>query len=145
MSADNEKALETLTIRADDGSISGNFMRLGATVTDLFVKDSKGDSLDVVTGFDDRSQYLVGRPTYFGASIGRVGNRIKNGQFRLPGGGDLVSLTKNHGKRPTQGHWIRIRLILDLQASTACTEARSATTGRSGLWPNRRRTASPSP
>ena len=113
MSADNEKALETLTIRAEDGSISGNFMRLGATVTDLFVKDSKGNSLDVVTGFDDRSQYLVGRPTYFGASIGRMGNRIKNGQFRLPGGGDLVSVTKNHGKA-----WRRHRTTLGIPTDT---------------------------
>lgn len=66
-------ALQTISLEAEDGSIRGNFMRVGACITDLFVKDKNGDWLDVVTGFDDRSKYLEEPPSYFGAVIGRYG------------------------------------------------------------------------
>lgn len=55
---------------------------LGATITKLVVK---GDpDIDVVLGFDDASQY-VKSSTYFGATVGRVANRIAGARFVLEG------------------------------------------------------------
>ncbi len=73
---------ETLTIEAPDGSISANFIRAGAHITNLFVKDKAGVFRDIILGYDDRSLYLSDPAhPYFGPVVGRYANRIKNGAF----------------------------------------------------------------
>ena len=56
----------------------------GAILTGLEVPDRNGKSGDVVLGFDDLASYLGGG-AYFGATVGRVGNRIRNATFELEG------------------------------------------------------------
>jgi aldose 1-epimerase len=58
----------------------------GATVQKIWAPDSRGRRADVVLGFKTLEEYEVvpGRP-YFGATIGRYGNRIKDGTFTLDG------------------------------------------------------------
>jgi aldose 1-epimerase len=56
----------------------------GTTVTELHVPDKSGKMADVVAGFENLEGYIKGSP-YFGATVGRVANRIKNGQFTLEG------------------------------------------------------------
>lgn len=56
----------------------------GATVTSIIVPDSAGQAGDVVLGFDSLSGYL-NDPPYFGAIVGRYGNRIAKGRFKLDG------------------------------------------------------------
>src|ERR1022692_4251625 len=56
----------------------------GAILTSLEVPDRDGLPADVVLGFDDLGGYLSGSP-YFGATVGRVGNRIRNATFELEG------------------------------------------------------------
>jgi hypothetical protein len=53
-------------------------------VTVLKVPDRTGQLGDVVLGFDNLDAYLKGHP-YFGALIGRYGNRIAKGAFKLNG------------------------------------------------------------
>lgn len=61
----------------------------GGTLTSLLVPDRSGQLGDVVLGFDDVSGYqspaFRKANPYFGALIGRYGNRIKNGKFSLDG------------------------------------------------------------
>src|SRR5687767_5996585 len=57
----------------------------GGAVVSLKVPDRKGKLDDVVLGFDTLSGYLQGGNPYFGALIGRYGNRIANGKFSLEG------------------------------------------------------------
>jgi aldose 1-epimerase len=64
----------------------------GATLTRLFVPDRKGQLADVVLGFDTLEGYVQGR-AFFGATIGRVANRIRAGKFTL--NGQTYELTKN--------------------------------------------------
>lgn len=56
----------------------------GAIVTELHVPDSKGQFRDVVLGFDTLDGYRGEHP-YFGATVGRVANRIAGAEFLLDG------------------------------------------------------------
>ncbi|WP_296257477.1 MULTISPECIES: aldose epimerase family protein [unclassified Pseudomonas] len=56
----------------------------GGTLQSLLVPDKHGKTEDVVLGFDDLNGYLNGTD-YFGATIGRFGNRLADGKFSLDG------------------------------------------------------------
>jgi aldose 1-epimerase len=77
----------------------------GGTLTSLLVPDKNGKLGDVVLGFDNLSGYLnpafrKSNP-YFGALIGRYGNRIKGGKFTL--NGQTYTLAKNNGPNTLHG------------------------------------------
>jgi aldose 1-epimerase len=63
---------------------SVQIINYGATVTRLLVPDKDGKLGDVVLGFDNMDQYAEQSP-YFGAVVGRVGNRIAKGIFSIQG------------------------------------------------------------
>ncbi|MDO8542457.1 MAG: aldose epimerase family protein [Opitutaceae bacterium] len=65
----------------------------GGIIVRLFARDRKGRLGDVVLGFDTLAGYVAQSP-YFGCIIGRVGNRIANGQFTL--NGQTYTLAKNN-------------------------------------------------
>jgi len=56
----------------------------GTIITELHVPDRNGKLGNVVLGFDNLKQYLVGHP-YFGCTVGRVANRTAKGRFTLHG------------------------------------------------------------
>jgi aldose 1-epimerase len=56
----------------------------GATVVSLLVPDRHGHLDDVVLGYDTLEEYIAASP-YFGAVVGRYGNRIAKGRFTLDG------------------------------------------------------------
>jgi aldose 1-epimerase len=56
----------------------------GGAVVRLFAPDRKGRSADLVLGFDSVEGY-AGHGSFFGALIGRFGNRIAHGRFTLDG------------------------------------------------------------
>jgi aldose 1-epimerase len=72
----------------------------GATLTDLIVPDRSGKTVEVVLGYDKLEPYLAGVP-YFGATIGRVGNRIAKGRFTLDG--KTYQLATNNGPNHLHG------------------------------------------
>jgi aldose 1-epimerase len=72
----------------------------GGTITSWMVADKKGNSSSIVLGFDSLSGYLA-KPPYFGATIGRYGNRIANGKFKI--GNDIYTLATNNGKNALHG------------------------------------------
>ncbi len=57
----------------------------GGIITNLTVPDRNGKWEDVVLGYHDPQDYFNGNPHYFGAVIGRYGNRIAKGTFTLDG------------------------------------------------------------
>ena len=59
-----------------------------------------GRSADVVLGFDNLAGYLAGHP-HFGATTGRVANRIAKGQFTLDG--KEYKLAVNNGPNSLHG------------------------------------------
>ncbi len=57
----------------------------GGIITQMTAPDRKGIYEDVVLGYDSLSGYLDTKTPYFGALIGRFGNRIAKGKFSLAG------------------------------------------------------------
>ncbi|KAM6492142.1 galactose mutarotase-like protein [Amanita muscaria] len=72
-------------LSAPDGSITAKFVSLGATLTELWVKDKFGKARDVVLGYDNNTLLLTD-PIHpvFNAIVGRYANRIKGGTFSIP-------------------------------------------------------------
>lgn len=54
----------------------------GGIITSLTMPDRNGNMADIVLGYDSLGAYLKSNP-YFGALIGRYGNRIAKGKFSL--------------------------------------------------------------
>ena len=69
---------------AGKGGLTMQVTDFGGKVVRLFVPDSDGAKVDVTVGFDDPSGWEKTDP-YFGAIIGRYGNRIADGKFKLDG------------------------------------------------------------
>jgi iduronate 2-sulfatase len=65
----------------------------GGTIVRLLAPDRDGKLADVTLGFDTVERYAKQSP-YFGALIGRVGNRIAHGKFTLDG--ETYTLAKNN-------------------------------------------------
>jgi aldose 1-epimerase len=73
----------------------------GARIVSWMVPDKNGLKEDVVLGFDSIDGYLNVKESYFGAAIGRYGNRIANGEFQL---GDIkYKLAQNNGVNSLHG------------------------------------------
>ncbi len=76
-------AIEQYTLTNENGLVL-KVITYGAIITELRVPDRTGALGDVVLGFDRLEPYETKSP-YFGAAIGRVGNRIARGRFTLDG------------------------------------------------------------
>ena len=91
--------LYTLT---DAHGLRATITNFGGIVTSLSVPDRHGKFADIVLGYDNLAQYEknVNNP-YFGAIIGRYGNRIAGGQFVLDG--KVYQLAKNNAPNNLHG------------------------------------------
>ena len=72
----------------------------GGIITSMKVPNAVGGLNDVVLGYDSLSDYEKGSP-YFGALIGRYGNRIADGSFTLDN--QTYTLVQNDGKNHLHG------------------------------------------
>jgi len=77
------RAVDLYTLQNANG-LTAKVTNYGGILTELHVPDRHGKLGDVVLGFDNLAQYLQKHP-YFGATVGRVANRIANGKFTLDG------------------------------------------------------------
>jgi aldose 1-epimerase len=88
-----------------DGVHEARIMTYGGVVVSLKAPDRKGKPADVVLGFDDvdgyRANFNGSADAFFGAVIGRYGNRIAGGSFTLDG--VKYSLPLNDGKNSLHG------------------------------------------
>ncbi|HEX8462722.1 MAG TPA: aldose epimerase family protein [Segetibacter sp.] len=72
----------------------------GGTITSWVAPDNKGNNSSIVLGFDELQGYLA-KPPYFGATVGRYGNRIANAKFSIDG--NNYQLAANNGKNNLHG------------------------------------------
>jgi len=73
----------------------------GGIVVSLLVPDRNGKFDDIVLGYDSLAQYITSNGPYFGALIGRYGNRIGKGKFTL--NGKEYQLATNNGPNHLHG------------------------------------------
>ena len=73
----------------------------GARIVSLVVRNTSGDPTDVVLGYDSVGKYVRQPDTYFGAIVGRYGNRIGKARFRL--NGKEYALFRNNGPNTLHG------------------------------------------
>ena len=72
----------------------------GAIITSLKTPDKEGNLEDIVLGYDNLQGYIKSSP-YFGAVVGRYGNRIANAKFSIDG--TEYKLAANDGKNSLHG------------------------------------------
>lgn len=92
-------AVELYTLRNTRGA-EATISTYGGIVVTLLMPDRTGKMGDIVLGYDHLQGYLDKTP-YFGALIGRYGNRIGGATFTLDG--QTYTLAKNDGPNSLHG------------------------------------------
>lgn len=92
-------AVEEYTLTNANG-MEVKLITYGGTITSIRVPDKDGNFDNVVLGFDNLADYETRSP-FFGAIIGRYGNRIANATFDLEG--ETYTLAANNGVNSLHG------------------------------------------
>jgi aldose 1-epimerase len=87
------KEVKLFTLENANGVLT-QITNFGGRVVSLWVPDKNGDFEDIVTGYNTLDDYLNSKEIYYGALIGRYGNRIAKGQFVL--NDTVYSLVQNN-------------------------------------------------
>ena len=82
----------TLYIMKNGNGMEVHVTDYGATLTSILVPDKNGKPVNVTLGYDDAAGYEAGT-CFFGASVGRIANRIGGAKFTL--NGKTYELAKN--------------------------------------------------
>jgi aldose 1-epimerase len=89
-----------LFVLTNKGGAEVSITNYGGAVVSVKVPDRNGKLADVVLGYDTLDGY-VNDKAYFGATVGRYGNRIAHAQFVLDG--KTYTLAKNNGDNSLHG------------------------------------------
>jgi len=79
----DQTPINQVTLTNSNG-VSVDVINYGGIITRIETPDSNGNMGNIVLGLDNLEDY-TNATTYFGAIIGRFGNRIANGKFSLNG------------------------------------------------------------
>jgi aldose 1-epimerase len=88
-------AVEVFTLTNSQG-LKLRAMTYGAIVLSLETPDRDGKLADIVLGYNSVDEYIKDSP-YFGAIVGRYGNRIANGKFSLDGKDYTLATNNENG------------------------------------------------
>ena len=94
----NNKNVYLFTMKNNNGT-KIQITNYGGIITSIKVKDKNGNFIDIALGFDTLDNYF--NALYFGAVIGRYGNRIARAEFEL--NGKIYKLFANNGKNHLHG------------------------------------------
>jgi len=94
------ETVDLYTLRNVNG-MESKITNYGGIVVSLTAPDRNGKFADVVLGFNDLESYLTKNDPYMGAIIGRYGNRIAKGRFKL--NGVEYKLAVNNGENHLHG------------------------------------------
>jgi len=78
----DHKKVTLYTLKNKTGALT-QITNYGGTVVSLWVQDKDGNYDDIVLGYNSIADYVTNPKTYFGALIGRYGNRIAKGKFSI--------------------------------------------------------------
>lgn len=88
-------------ITLSDDTLTVRLTTYGARVVSIEAPDRDGKKADITLGYKDVASYEADRGTYFGAIVGRYGNRIAKGTFKLDNATYHVPL--NNGSNALHG------------------------------------------
>jgi aldose 1-epimerase len=89
-----------LYVLKNKNGVEASITDYGATLVSVKVPDRQGNFADVLLGYDNVAGFEAGK-SYFGGTIGRYGNRIAKGQFKL--NGSTYRLAINDGPNHLHG------------------------------------------
>jgi len=92
--------IDKYTLQNSNG-MQATIITYGGILQSLVVPDKNGKGDDIVLGFDDVDGYIENGNVYFGATIGRFGNRIAGGRFELDG--NAYQIPQNDGSNALHG------------------------------------------
>ena len=96
----NSKEVKLFTLKNNSGIVT-QITNYGGRVVTLWTPDKNGNFEDIVLGYETIDGYLNSNEIYFGALIGRYGNRIAKGKFTL--NGKEYSVATNNGENHLHG------------------------------------------
>ena len=101
VTVDDFDSIKLYTLKNQSG-VTVKITNYGAIITSIVVPDSDGNMADVALGYNRVEDYInaVDKP-YFGAVVGRYGNRIAQGTFTL--NGETYVLATNNGENHLHG------------------------------------------
>lgn len=85
----------------NSNNLSVQVLNYGGYITSIKLPDAKGNIEDIVFGFKTFDEYLQPDNRYFGATIGRVANRIAKGKMTVEGVD--YNLATNNGENHLHG------------------------------------------
>ena len=94
------KNIDLYTLKNINGLVT-QITNYGGRVVNLWIPDKNGNFEDIVLGYETIDGYLKSNEIYFGALIGRYGNRIASGKFIL--NDSTYTLAKNNGDNHLHG------------------------------------------
>jgi aldose 1-epimerase len=83
------------------GNVQVAITNYGAKIVSLLAPDKSGKLEDVELGYDNISRYVTTKERYYGGIVGRYGNRIAKGKFKLDG--KEYTLATNNGQNHLHG------------------------------------------
>ncbi|MBC2581966.1 aldose epimerase family protein [Clostridium sp. DJ247] len=104
----DKKEVNIFTL-TNSNDLQAKIINYGGILVSLFVPDKNGKFHDIVLGYDRLEGYLKNKP-YFGATIGRYANRIKDARFKISD--TVYNLTKNEGENQLHGGFIGFDKVL---------------------------------
>lgn len=96
----DKKHTDLYTLKNERG-MQVSITNYGGRIVSWLAPDKDGNYDDIVLGFDSIDGYLNANEIYFGALIGRFGNRIAEGEFSL--NGSDYQLATNNGPNHLHG------------------------------------------
>lgn len=91
----------TLYVLKNNNGACAAITNYGGRIVSLVVPDKNGKPTDVAVGFNNLQDYQGPADAYYGALVGRVGNRIAKGKFTLDG--KEYTLATNNGPNSLHG------------------------------------------
>ena len=96
------KKVKVFTLTNKNG-LTAKVIEYGAILVSMETPDKSGKSADITHGYDNLEGWLT-NTSYFGATVGRFGNRIKDGKFTLDGKDYKLATNNEPGGIPCALH-----------------------------------------
>jgi len=94
--------VQAFTLTNEQGT-TATVIEYGAILHSIKTADRNGVSAEITHGYDDLAGWLT-NTSYFGATVGRFGNRIANGKFELDGKAYSLATNNEPGGIPCHLH-----------------------------------------